>query len=296
MSSATARVKTIVRLALIILLASGAPESTSAQAEGAEVRPAEEIPADMPPPPDDAPAAEAPPVVVTESRPPHPETPEPLEEQQPSAETLASTSYHWLPGHWIWTGQQFEWMSGRWIYKVKGMILVPPRWEWDGDQWVFHHAGWAKPGTYEVVYRPTPAPGEADVIGGAETPPQATTQIVEPQQTTTTVYVWTGFYVPPLIVYPIWHPWYHYHWYHRHWYYVRPPAYRHPYYGYARTHRPPPPPRRPPPSSRPPAQPSTRPAQPSIRPAQPSTRPSQPSTRPAQPSTRPAHGGRGRRR
>lgn len=43
------------------------------------------------------------------------------------------------------------------------MILVRPRWEWNGKQWVFHDAGWAKPGTSEVVYRTTPAPSGPDV-------------------------------------------------------------------------------------------------------------------------------------
>jgi hypothetical protein len=100
--------------------------------EGSDVRSADEIPEDMPPAPDDAPPAEAPPVGGTDERPPHPETPEDLAEQQPTAEMLAKTSYHWLPGHWLWTGEQFEWKSGEWVYKVKDMILVPPRWEWTG--------------------------------------------------------------------------------------------------------------------------------------------------------------------
>ena len=57
----------------------------------------------MPAPPENAPPAEAPAVGGTDDRPPHPETPRSLEEQQPSAELLAKTSYQWLPGHWIWT-------------------------------------------------------------------------------------------------------------------------------------------------------------------------------------------------
>jgi len=86
------------------------------------------------------------------------------------------------------------------------MILVPPHWDWDGKQWVFHSAGWAKSGTKEVVYRATPAPGGPDVAANAEAAPAASTQAVEPQASTTTVYVYTGVYVAPLIVYPIWHP------------------------------------------------------------------------------------------
>jgi len=294
-----------MRPLLVLILALGVPGLSSAQepadtpADTNEVRPGDEIPKDMPPPPEDAPPAEAPAVDGTDERPPHPKTPAPLSEEQPTAATLAKTSYHWLPGHWVWTGKQFEWKSGEWIYQVKDMILVPPRWEWDRKQWVFHNAGWAEPGSNEVVYRPTPAPGGPDVVANAERVPAASTETVEPQRSTTTVYVWTGVYVPPLILFPVWHPWYHYHWYHRHAYYYRPPAYHSHRYHYAHTHRPPSyHPGRPPHHGRPPShgggsRPSTRP---STRPSQPSTRPS---TRPSRPpSTRPSHrgGARGGRR
>jgi hypothetical protein len=145
-----------MRLLLITLVTLGVSASAFAQepSEGEDVRSADEIPEDMPPPPDDAPPAEAPPVDGTEQRPPHPETPEDLDELQPTAEMLAKTSYHWFPGHWIWTGEQFEWKSGEWVYKVKDMILVPPRWDWDGKQWVFHNAG---PRKSSIERRPRPA-------------------------------------------------------------------------------------------------------------------------------------------
>ena len=172
-----------MRVLVVLMLALGVSAWGLAQeaSGGDDVRSAEEIPEDMPDPPEDAPPAEAPPVDGTDERPPHPETPETLQEQQPTAETLAKTSYHWLPGHWVWTGEQFEWKSGEWVYKVKDMILVPPRWNWDGKQWVFHGAGWAKPGTKEVVYRTTPAPGGPDVATNAEAAPAASTQAAEPQ-------------------------------------------------------------------------------------------------------------------
>lgn len=286
--------KWLLALSLAVGMAARA-DAQQAPPSDEGVRSPEEIPADMPPPPDSAPPAEAPPVGATDERPPHPQTPDPLAEAQPSAEVLASTSYHWLPGHWIWTGQQFEWLTGRWIYKVKDMILVPPRWEWNGQQWVFHNAGWARPGTYDVVYRPTDAPGGPDAIGNPAVPPGTYVEAPPPQQSVTTVYVWTGFYVPPPIFFPIWSPWYHYYWFHRHPLYVRPPLYLSPRYRYARMH-PPPPRYRPPPAARPPQRPGTRPTQPSTRPGtrpsqpstRPSTRPSQPSTRPSQPSTRPS--------
>jgi hypothetical protein len=276
-------------------LAFSASALAQESSEGEDVRSADEIPEDMPDPPEDAPPAEAPPVGGTDERPPHPETPEDLEELQPTAELLAKTSYHWFPGHWIWTGEQFEWKSGEWVYKVKDM----------------HSAGWAKSGTKEVVYRATPAPGGPDVAANAEAAPAASTQAVEPQASTTTVYVYTGVYVAPLIVYPIWHPWYHYHWYHRHAHYRRAPAYRHRRYHYSQTHRkahyrhhnnPPSHSSKPghggstKPGTRPSQQPSTKPStrpstQPSTKPStQPSTKPStQPSTKPStQPSTKPS--------
>lgn len=234
-----AEVGMVVRLLLMILLASGIPSFAFAQdaSRGEDVRSADKIPGDMPAPPEDAPPAEAPPVDGTDGRPPHPETPESLEEQQPSAELLAKTSYQWLPGHWIWTGEQFEWKSGEWIYKVKEMILVPPRWDWDGKQWLFYGAGWAKPGTKKVVYSPTAAPGGPDAAANVEQAPAATDKEPAPQASTTTVYVWTGVYVAPVVLFPIWHPWYHYHWYHRYPAYRRPPAYRSARYRYSTTHR-----------------------------------------------------------
>ena len=235
----SAEVGTVMQLLLVLLVACGAPAFAFAQdaTQGDDVRSADEIPDDMPAPPEDAPPAEAPAVGGTDDRPPHPETPESLEEQQPSAELLAKTSYKWLPGHWIWTGEQFEWKSGEWIYTVKDMILVPPRWDWDGEQWVFYGAGWAKPGTKKAVYSPTAAPGGPDVAANAEQAPAATGKDPAPQASTTTVYVWTGVYVAPLILFPIWHPWYHYHWYHRYPAYRRPPAYRSARYRYSTTHR-----------------------------------------------------------
>ena len=78
----------------------------------ADVRSEDEIPDDMPEAPEDAPPAEATAVGATDDRPPHPKTPDPLEELQPSAEMLAKTMYHWLPGRWVWTSEQYEWRSG----------------------------------------------------------------------------------------------------------------------------------------------------------------------------------------
>ena len=247
-----------------------APSSTFAQSSDPEVqvRPASEIPEDMPEAPENAPPAEAPAVGEGDDRPPHPQMPAPLEEAQPSPETLAKTVYHWLPGHWTWTGEQYEWTSGEWIYAVQDMILVPPRWEWDGKQWLFHDAGWAKPGTETALYRPTPAPGALEATQNDEQPPADSNEPEQPRKAQVTVYLWTGVYSTPLIVYPRWHPHYHYHWYHRHPYYRAAPAYRDQRYHYAKTHH-----YAHPHGNRPPQQPTNRPSQPSSKPSQPSTRP-----------------------
>jgi hypothetical protein len=278
-----------MRLLVIMLVSLTASSALGQEPSGdGEVRSPEEIPEDMPEAPETAPPAEAPAVDATEDRPPHPKTPDPLEEAQPTAEMLAKTMYHWLPGHWVWTGEQFEWRSGQWVYKVKDMILVPPRWEWDGDKWVFHGAGWAKRGTNVAVFSPTPAPGGPEVSENAEQAPANSSEPKEQNEAQTTVYVWVGVYTAPLVVYPIWHPHYHYHWYHRHPRYRRRPAYRHRRYNYAKTHR-----RYHSPSARPPAAGPSRPSQqPAGKPAQqPSSKPAQqPSSKPSQqPSSRPSH-------
>ena len=229
-----------MRTWLLTLLLLSIPAGGAAQddAPSSEVRSEDEIPDDMPEAPEEAPPAEAPAVGATADRPPHPKTPDPLEEPQPTAEALAKTMYHWLPGRWVWTGEQFEWKSGIWIYKVEEMILVPPRWEWSEErkQWVFHEAGWAKPGSNVVVYSPTPAPGGPDVTENAETPPAESTEPAQQQEAQTTVYVWVGVYRAPVVVYPRWHPYYHYHWYHRHPYYRATPYYKHHRYQHARAH------------------------------------------------------------
>ena len=195
-----AEVGRVMRLLLVLLLASGIPAFAFAQdaSRGEDVRSADEIPKDMPAPPEDAPPAEAPAVDGTDDRPPHPETPESLEEQQPSAELLAKTSYQWLPGIGYGPESSSNGRAASGSTRSKDMILVPPRWDWDGKQWVFYGAGWAKPGTKKVVYSPTAAPGGPDVAANAEQAPAGhRPNEPTPQASTTTVYVWTGVYVAP---------------------------------------------------------------------------------------------------
>jgi hypothetical protein len=229
-----------MRTWLLTLLLLSVPTMGVAQDAASEgnVRPESEIPDDMPEAPEDAPPAEATAVGATADRPPHPKTPDPLAEPQPTAEMLSKTMYHWLPGRWLWTSEQFEWKSGTWVYEVEDMILVPPRWEWSEErkQWVFHDAGWAKPGTNVAVYSPTAAPGGPEVVENAEKPPANSEEPKQQKQPQVTVYLWTGVYRPPVIVYPRWHPYYHYHWYHRNPHYGATPYYKHDRYQYAKAH------------------------------------------------------------
>jgi len=147
---------------------------------------------------------EAPPVGATTDRPPHPKTPEPLPEPQPTAEVRATTTYHWLPGSWTWTEKQFEWKRGTWIYPVEAMSLTPPRWEWSEErkQWLFQEAGWSKPGTEVVLYGTTAAPGGPDVVENPGKAPEGAPGPKQQRPAKQTAYVWTGVYHPPAIVYP----------------------------------------------------------------------------------------------
>jgi uncharacterized membrane protein YgcG len=247
--------------------------------------------------PDWAPPAEASAGQV-EGLPPYPEFPEPLEEPQPDEATLAESEYAWLPGHWIWTGEQYEWQEGMWVYDLPGFELVLPHGEWDGEKWVFHGAGWMLPDGDEIVYRPTPVEEEQ----GA-----GFVEVYTPPASPTYWYVATVF-VPPLILYPPWHPYYAYYYVHRHPAYIgyvplwNSPRYR--FYRYPQNvrlhagYRPPSyvPPRRRPPAYRSPPRNAPRPTvgRPAPRPAmgRPAPRPAvgRPAPRPG--GVRPAPGRR----
>jgi hypothetical protein len=141
------------------------------------------------------------PTPATKGRPPHPMIPAPLEEPEPSQDMRASTSFRWLRGHWIWTGNQYVWQPGVWIYDVPGHTIVPPRWGWDGEYWGFQDTGWAAAGSTRISVRPTAVPnGNA---GAAPEPDlQAPDVDVYVAPSSYAVYVWTGTWVAPPIVYP----------------------------------------------------------------------------------------------
>ncbi len=137
----------------------------------------------------------------TEGLPPYPGVPAALVEQQPSPELRGSTRYVWLPGHWVWSGDRYTWQSGVWIYPVQGYDLIPPRWVWDGDYWGFRDAGWGFPGSTQVQYRPTALPdGDARVAPKTDSLEAMIDLQIAPSSYA--VFVWTGRWVPPPIVYP----------------------------------------------------------------------------------------------
>ena len=141
------------------------------------------------------------PTPAADGRPPHPAIPAPLEEPEPGPEMRASTGFRWLPGHWIWTGNQYVWQTGVWIYDVPGHSLVPARWVWDGEYWGFEDAGWAAAGSSRISFRPTAVPsGRADVA--PEPDLQAPDVDVYVAPSSYAVYVWTGTWTAPAIIYP----------------------------------------------------------------------------------------------
>jgi hypothetical protein len=173
-------------------------EETAIQTEGVESEPS--MPEASPGAAQARPAT-ASPTEPARGRPPHPAIPPPIEEAQPSASTLASTGYRWLPGHWIWSGNQYVWQPGIWVYELPGYVLLPPQWRWDGEYWTFRDAGWALPGSDQAVYRPTALPdGSARVL---PTPDPDEAQVdLEVSPSSYAAYVWTGTWVAPPIVYP----------------------------------------------------------------------------------------------
>jgi hypothetical protein len=153
-----------------------------------------------PDPADERPAT-ASPTAPMEGRPPHPATPAPIDEPQPSPDIVGSTSYRWLPGHWIWTGNQYEWQPGVWLYDLPGYALLSAQWLWDGDYWTFRDAGWAMPGTKQAVYRPTALPDGSSTAAPTPDPDESQVEL-EVRASSYTAYVWTGTWAAPPIVYP----------------------------------------------------------------------------------------------
>lgn len=74
-------------------------------------------------------------VVVMKDAPPPPrfeQTP-----PRPSSESV------WISGYWFWREGQLEWISGHWDVPPRvGATWIPPRWEKQGDSYVFTQGYW----------------------------------------------------------------------------------------------------------------------------------------------------------
>ena len=195
-------------LALLTALATGcsqteeAPQQAAPAAEQSST-PTPEVaaPAEPEEPETKTRPAFASPAPAADGRPPHPAIPAPLEEREPPPAMRGSTSFRWLPGHWIWTGNQYVWQAGVWIYDVPGHTLVPARWVWDGEYWGFEDAGWAAAGSTRISFRPTALPGgRADVTPEPDLQAPDVDLYVAPSSYA--VYVWTGTWLAPPIAYP----------------------------------------------------------------------------------------------
>jgi hypothetical protein len=76
-----------------------------------------------------------PPVVVLREAPPAPR----IEEVTPKP----SSDYVWIPGYWAWRAGQQQWTAGHWeIPPQPGAKWVAPRWEKQGDGYVFQQGYW----------------------------------------------------------------------------------------------------------------------------------------------------------
>lgn len=79
--------------------------------------------------------AAAPSVVVLREAPPPPRY-EPMSPQPAS-------DHVWIPGYWAWRGGRQEWVSGHWeVPPHPGARWVSPRWERQGDGYVFQQGYW----------------------------------------------------------------------------------------------------------------------------------------------------------
>jgi hypothetical protein len=56
---------------------------------------------------------------------------------QPSQESV------WIPGYWAWSDGQRQWVSGHWDVPPRvGSVWVAPRWDRQGDGYVFIQGYW----------------------------------------------------------------------------------------------------------------------------------------------------------
>jgi hypothetical protein len=86
-----------------------------------------------------------------------PTAPPPLLQEAPAPMTAPGSE--WIPGHWIWNGQQYAWQQGRWDRPpAPGARWLPARWQRRGRMWMFAPGRWRGPRGVLLV-PPAAAPG-----------------------------------------------------------------------------------------------------------------------------------------
>jgi hypothetical protein len=76
-----------------------------------------------------------PPVIVMRDAPPPPRYEQTT--PQPSSDTV------WIPGYWFYRDGEQQWVSGHWDTPPRvGATWIPPRWERQGDGYVFIQGYW----------------------------------------------------------------------------------------------------------------------------------------------------------
>ena len=62
-------------------------------------------------------------------------------EVRPAAPTQRS---FWVPGHWKWTGVQYEWIGGHWETQRAGWVYVNAHWDKLGGVWRYQQGYWRR--------------------------------------------------------------------------------------------------------------------------------------------------------
>jgi hypothetical protein len=85
------------------------------------------------------------------------ETPPPPPRVEPRP--VARQGQMWVPGHWRWSGNQYDWIPGHYRARRAGLIFVPERWVQVNGRWQFEQGQWVSPGPR---FRDTDGDGVAD--------------------------------------------------------------------------------------------------------------------------------------
>jgi hypothetical protein len=77
------------------------------------------------------------PGVVVYRQPPHPQQTVMVRPNAPHPNAV------WVEGHWQWDGRQHVWVDGYWAQYRPNQRYVGPRWERQGNGWVYYEGHYA---------------------------------------------------------------------------------------------------------------------------------------------------------